>query len=147
MSFCQIASADPQVLGWQETVYFTDEQLFAEAKIDTGADHSSLHALNIEPFEKNDQAWVRFELLGQKTLERPVLKNSVIKAKTALQAASVRPVIALQLCFAGQKRVVQFNLVNRQHLKVPVLIGRADMPKGWLVNPHQTHLVSTDCRL
>ena len=88
----------PETLGFVEWVVMQDTSLRLKARLDTGAKTSSLHAVNVEPFEKDGQEWVSFQIpLGdhqdQPTegeldhedvileLERPVERTVLIKRK------------------------------------------------------------------
>lgn len=146
--FMTTVKADFNVSGWQENVLFPEiSGLETLAKIDVGADYSSAHAIEIEYFEKNDQQWVRFNLLGQARLVKPLLKRVFIKPKIRTDKSESRPVVELLVCYGSQLQKVAFNLTDRSHLKTLLLIGRADIPKGWLVDPHQTQLIPPRCEL
>jgi hypothetical protein len=45
---------------------------WVRAKIDTGARTSSLHAVDIEPFQKNGADWVSFKTIDDLECEAPV---------------------------------------------------------------------------
>ena len=106
------------IVGWLETVsIFTGgEQLAVKAKMDSGADHSSLHAMDIHLFFRDGQEWVMFTTVNGVTLEAPLIRYAQIKTKIA--GVQKRPVVMLNLCLNGKKIAVEANLVDRQ-------IGRA----------------------
>lgn len=57
-----ISAAETSVIGWVEDVKVYNNNIQLKAKIDTGADNSSLHAENIELFEHEGEDWMRFDL-------------------------------------------------------------------------------------
>ena len=59
------AAAQPSVVGWIETVKLDDEGLVVPAKLDTGADTSSLHVSNIKWIRHEDGDWVTFDVVGK----------------------------------------------------------------------------------
>jgi len=114
------------ILGSLEKVYFPKHDITLEARIDTGAQTSSINALNIVSFERDGKKWVRFEILdaNKKVIEvkRPVEKT--IKVKRHGENASERYVVKLRLNISDISRFVYVSLTDRTSFKYPVLIGR-----------------------
>ncbi|HBC34135.1 MAG TPA: hypothetical protein DC045_07425, partial [Marinobacter adhaerens] len=52
----------PETLGYVEWVVMKDTNLRLKARLDTGAKTSSLHAVNIEGFERDGEEWVSFQI-------------------------------------------------------------------------------------
>ena len=132
----------PETLGYVEWVVMQDTSLRLKARLDTGAKTSSLHAVNVEPFEKDGQEWVSFQIpLGdhqdQPTegeldhedvileLERPVERTVLIKRKGA--PSQKRYVVMMDFCIAGTTHTTQFSLTDRGKFSYPALLGRRFM--------------------
>ena len=77
------AAGEKKVVGWIEKVRISPGNFIVHAKLDSGAEYSSLDAANLTEFERNGKPWVRFDLTerdGQKiTIERPLLRTATIK--------------------------------------------------------------------
>ncbi|MFO7788679.1 MAG: RimK/LysX family protein [Halospina sp.] len=101
-----------------------------EARIDTGANTSSLDARDIEFFESDGDDYVRFTLAGEHfadsdsvEMERPVSRFvEIVQAST--DENERRAVIELQYRIGSIERVAEFTLTNRERLTYPALIGR-----------------------
>ena len=81
---CPAARIDGKLLvGAVEYVKVTPPGVVYEARMDTGAAGSSIHASNIVRFERDGEKWVRFDLNNPKgepyTLERQVLRRVKIR--------------------------------------------------------------------
>ena len=61
------SSAEPGkvIAGWIEKISLVEHPLTLKAKLDTGARTSSIHAINVEQFKRDDTRWVRFDLVLQ----------------------------------------------------------------------------------
>jgi ribosomal protein S6--L-glutamate ligase len=95
-----------QIIGWEEWVSLDALGLPAiKAKSDTGARTASLHAFNIEPFEKDGRPHVRFDV-------HPLQKN------TSLITTCEAPVAARRFVTSsnGEKE-------RRYFIKTPITIG------------------------
>ncbi|AXQ31016.1 ATP-dependent zinc protease [Solimonas sp. K1W22B-7] len=121
----QVADEVPaQTYGWMERVRIeTLTRYFeVEAKLDTGASSSSLHATGIELFEREGQNWLRFTVDGH-PLEQPVVRRVRIKQKNG-EPAQERWVVRLDLCIGQTFMPADFNLVDRSDFSTPALLGR-----------------------
>lgn len=101
-----------------------------EARVDTGANTSSLDARDIEIFERDGDDYVRFRIAGEhfaddesKELERPVARFVEI-VQASSQENERRPVVELKYRIGPIERVAEFTLSNRERLTFPALIGR-----------------------
>lgn len=131
------------ILGWIEPVQVNWLPHPIEAKIDSGADHSSLHATEIQFHDKGQTTWVRFRSVDHQILDYPLLRSATIKRKDA--TVEKRPVVKMQICIDHQWQTVAVNLVNRSHFRYPMLIGRSALTDGFLIDPNRTHLTQPQC--
>ncbi len=137
--------------GWVEKVVMLPSGVRVSAKLDTGARTSSIHAEEIERFEKAGERWVRFTLVLEDEndevhripMETPIHRR--VRIKQHDEAPEARPVVELELCMAGQLRRVQFSLVDRSAFLYPVLLGRRFLAGSFVVDPDETFLTRADC--
>ena len=118
-----------------------------QAKIDTGAENSSLDCECTDLFERDGKRWVRFSLTnaaGETTeFERPVTRTARIKRHYG--QTQERPVITLGVCLGKTYREVEVNLVARSQHNYRMLVGRSFLEGTVLVDPGQTHLSEPRC--
>jgi len=123
-------------IGWVEQVRIMPENIILKAKIDTGADNSSLGVTEWNSFFRDDEEWVRFKVIGddgRKLLfERTLDKYARIKRK---QVESIRrPVVKMLLCIDGRKSLVPVNLSLRKKFEYQMLVGRSLLKGVFLVD-------------
>jgi hypothetical protein len=136
------------IVGWIEKVRVLPEDLVMHAKIDTGADNSSINALKPKEFTKDGRNWIRFTLKNREgkaiTLERPIVRIAKIKKRKS-ESRQHRPVVMLGLCIGNMYREVEVNLADRRRFKYQLLIGRSFMRDKLLVDPSATYTVEPVC--
>lgn len=133
-------------IGWREWVQMPElgiEEI--KAKVDTGADASSLHAFNIERFSDNGVPMVRFELHPRQRKKRPIIScvAEVVgekKVKNPGGRTETRPVIQTTLVVAGKKLEAKVNLTTRDEMTFRMLLGRRTIRKKFLVDPGKSYL-------
>jgi hypothetical protein len=130
-----------------EEVAVMNTGLKIDAKIDTGADNSSINASSIAYFNQDGARWVRFNIQNRKgdriAMERPLVRVAQIKRKEG--GYIERPVVSMNLCVAGQQVNTEVNLANRDHFKYLMLVGRSLMAKRFLVDPESMHITHPIC--
>jgi len=143
-----LAAENKQVVGWIEAVKVSTEAVAMDAKVDTGADFSSVHADAIRFYRQNGDLWVEFTLQDQAgrrhTLQRAVVRMAKIKKKDG--GFQERPVVTLRLCVGKQEKTALVNLAQRGHFKYPLLLGRSFLRGNYLVDPGSEYLAAPDCR-
>lgn len=135
------------VIGWVEPVMILPETILLQAKIDTGADHSSINASKLEKFHRQGSEWVRFQLNDRDgklhLLEKPVLRNTLIKRRGI--ESQRRPVIRLGVCLHRQYRTIEVNLADRKSYNYKMLIGRSFLQGLFLVDSALMNRTSPEC--
>lgn len=110
------------------------------AKIDTGASTSTLHASEIQPFERHGARWVRFTAhFGTLVQRRHRCEARVVSVKTIKSSngqAQTRYVIRTTLALGDRAWPVDFTLACRKTMRYRVLLGAKALIDGQLVvNP------------
>lgn len=136
------------VLGFVENVWLGDGDLHFTAKMDTGADTSSIDAEGIDVYEKpSGETWVKFKLIGrgdvQELFDVPVVRMAYIKKK---QGGSIaRPVVMLTICVGGKSALTEVNLADRSVFKYNMLIGREFLKGRILLDSSQKFKTKKNC--
>lgn len=123
------------VLGRAEWVGLPSIGSYFKARLDTGANVSSLSATDITPFERDGENWVRFRLaLSKDDVVVPAVREAEFEARVIRHVRIVqasgsdrRPVIGLPMTLGPIEQTVEFTLNDRSHLSFPVLLGRRFM--------------------
>ena len=139
---------DKPTIGWIEKVRIYPEGFVVDAKIDTGADHSSLNVSEISDFFRGEKRWIRFAINtgeGDKLyLEKPVIRYAKIKRKGA--KSQRRPVVLIDICLGNiYENDVPVNLADRAKFKFNMLIGRSFLKNTALVDSSMTFTIEPDC--
>ena len=116
-----------------------------KAKVDTGADNSSLHAFNLERFSEEGKELVRFDLHPHQRKRKPSVSciAEVIgerKVKNPGGRSERRPVIKTRLVVAGEEFEALVNLTTRDEMTFRMLLGRRTVGKHFIVDPGRSYL-------
>lgn len=138
----------PAVVGWRELVGLPDlVDARIPAKIDTGARTSSLHATEIERFDRDGQRWVRFQLdLGEGrsqpvTCEVPRADRRTITSSNG--ESQDRFIIKTNLQIGLHIYRAEFSLADRSDMQFPILIGRTALRSRFVVDSGRSWLQSS----
>ena len=117
-----------------------------EARIDTGAQTSSLHVDNLECTEQDGQSYVEFDLHPDVYhLEQVVRCKAPLKANRKVKSSNGtfehRCVITTMLRMGDQEWSIDITLTNREKMTYMMLLGRQGMADKVLVDPSQSHLL------
>ena len=131
-------AADKVVIGQHLEVNLVQAGLDFNARVDTGAENSSLHAVDL--VVKGGSAKKMKDNVGKTLMfttqnaagETKRLEAKIVKVSTVSnsQGTETRYIVALTLNYRGDSRQIWVNLRDRSHMDYKLLIGR-----NWL-NPH-----------
>lgn len=129
------------IFGFVERVIISEEGFSVKAKLDTGAETSSLDARNIKRFKRDGTSMVRFDVLDPEseefvTLERPLSRT--VRIRQHVGPEDRRPVVRMLLCIGHIAEKVDVNLIDRGGFVYPLLIGRSAMRGAIIVDPSLT---------
>jgi hypothetical protein len=139
------AYQDKTVLGQTEWIYITKAKENFKARIDTGAETSSINAIDIQKFERDGKNWVKFNITHDSDgsplwIEAPVLRYVRILQSSEGEKYDRRPVIELHVRIGGVAHKSEFTLTDRQHMGFPVLIGRSFIQDVIVVDVSQNYI-------
>lgn len=134
-----------QTIGWREWIGLPQLKIKRiKAKVDTGARSCSLHAYDIEIFQKGDQDFVRFKVHpiqrnNRKVveLEAPVLEYREIRSSNG--QTTTRPVIETEMELLGIRRTIELTLADRNQMGFRMLIGRRALKGRFVVDSGRSY--------
>ncbi|OHY81247.1 RimK/LysX family protein [Marinobacter sp. AC-23] len=116
------------VVGEVENFYLAGPELVYKARIDSGAETSSIDARKITRFERDGSNWVRFDVPVPGTEDFVTLEKEISRRVKVIQAstdeAERRVVVELQFSIGDHEQVAEFTLSDRSNLTYQALIGR-----------------------
>lgn len=129
------------IAGSEEWCGFPDLGVPAvKARVDSGARTSALHALNIQPFTRNESRWVSFEVHPLQNdrstvlrCEAPVHDRRTVKNSGGF--SEKRYVIKTVFALGAAQWEIELTLANRDSMGYRMLLGREAMSGRLLVDP------------
>ena len=140
-------SSGETVAGWVERARIGPAGPTLLAKLDTGAEHSSLDARDLRQFQRHGADWVGFRVTGPQgssfEFERRVIRTARIKRVGG--ASQQRPVVMLEICVGAVQREVEVNLVDRSGFDYPLLLGRSFLAGKLIVDAGRRERFAPSC--
>ena len=138
------ALRDRQIVGWREWVSLPDLGITAiQAKLDTGAKTSALHAWGRERFELHGIDWVRFHAHVTENVEDGSVQCAAPLTDCRWIAnpggtRELRYIITTTVGIGGETWPIELSLTERDDLQFRVLIGREAMRGRLIVDPRRS---------
>jgi len=153
--FAPLATAAPpapdrdlEIVGWLEPARLIDPGVYMKAKLDTGAETSSLDVEIIKKFRKDNKRWVRFRLTDRETGQKYILVRERVRTVAIVMHdgdRQLRPVVRMGVCIAGRILNTEMSLIDRSEFSYPLLLGRRALKSFALIDPGSTYLSKPDC--
>ena len=127
-----------RIIGWREYVSLTELKVDnVVAKIDTGANLSSIHASEIKITSKDKSKFVTFKIKKNKNTLRKVTceLHGYKKIKRSDGVVEKRPVVKTPMVLDGIRKNIELTLTDRKTMDYTMLIGRKALGRRWIVNP------------
>lgn len=130
-------------IGEIEWAFVEPGNVVLEARVDTGAETSSIHAEDIQLIEKDGKRWVRFSLTHPETnvkipLERRLHRRILVKQKVA-DVQDRRYVVRMWVTLGDSRIWLDVSLSDREDFEFPLLIGRNMLMDTFVVDISQRH--------
>lgn len=129
------------IIGWREWLKLPALGVESiKVKVDTGARTSSLHAYDLEEFDRGGVSWVRFAIHPEQRrsnpsipAELPILTHR--KVRDSGGKAELRPVVATPVELLGQRWTIEITLTRRDAMGFRMLLGRQAIRTRFVVDP------------
>jgi hypothetical protein len=141
--------ADPHptiVAGWREWVTLPDAGVeWIEAKLDTGARSSSVHAFGVEEYSHGGAPWVRFSLRPWQRSEEDAVEHACpVHDRRVVRSSSghteERYVVLMDLRLLDRTVTAEVTLSSRDEMGFRMLVGREALRQGFLVDSGRSYL-------
>jgi len=135
-----------EVIGWREWVGLPDFGVETiKAKVDTGARTSSLHAFDLETFQRRGRDWVRFKIHPEQSSSKgevgaEVPLQSMRSVRSSSGRAEMRPVVMANITLLGSTWPVELTLTRRDAMGFRMLLGRQAIRGRFTVDPGRSFL-------
>ena len=142
------AAAEKDIFGWAEEVLVGSSKLELEAKLDTGADTSSLHATGIRSYRRAGEFWVEFLVADEDSGRRVRFRKPLVRVARIKEhdgEPQQRPVVEVEICLGDHLLEVETSLTDRSEFLYPVLLGRNALEGLAVVDPGLTQTRAPEC--
>jgi hypothetical protein len=135
-------------IGWREWITLPHLGVaHVKAKIDTGARSSALHAFEIETFERQGKAMLRFKIHPEQNNDDFVIETEAEllgqrEVRNSGGQAELRFVIQTAVILNHQTWPIELTLTNRDSMGFRMLLGREAVRGRFLVDAGQSFLQS-----
>jgi len=131
----------PKAFGWREWAALPDLGVDAiKVKLDTGARTSSLHAFDLQQFERDATPMVRFEVhprqrsaKGAVQVEAEVVDERWVRNSSG--SRELRPVIETRVRIGEDCWPIELTLTRRDQMGFRMLLGRQAVRRRAVVDP------------
>lgn len=114
------------IIGGVEPFYLLPMKTPFAARIDTGAETSSIDASNIIPFERDGEKWVSFTMINNQNGETHYFEKRLVRKTRIVRAHKdeKRYVVNLDIKIGNELINTDFTLADREKFDYQGLIGR-----------------------
>ena len=129
----------PDIIGWRETIALPKFGIRRmNAKIDTGARTSALHAVEQERFERDGEPWVRFRIPVPGRQGRRVVQAKITDERDVKNTGGIperRLIVSTTLLLGRHRWRIETSLADRAKMEFDMILGRtAIRRRGVLVD-------------
>lgn len=135
------------LIGWREWAGFPDLGVSRiNAKIDTGAKTSAIHAFRIQEVQVNGAAHVEFYLHPVQRRKRPeIFCSAPVRDKRMVRSSNgqeeMRYVIETKMRLGDHLWKIELTLTNRDAMGFRLLVGRDALRRKFHIDPGASYLL------
>ena len=137
-----------EIAGWVECAYINEAGIEIRAKLDSGADNSSLNVRELYEYKRNGSTFVRFTIRNhhgqQGNVMAEVIRTARIKRHTS--GPDHRQVVLLDVCLEKTCKKVEVNLADRSNYTYQLLLGRSFLKDDFLIDPSKKFILTPHCK-
>lgn len=125
------------IVGGVETLHILPFDMPFHARMDTGAETSSIDVRNMRPFERDGEKWISFDISNRKNGETHHYEKPV-KRKTAIIRTGekeLRYVVHMDIQIGNELIDAEFTLNDRSKFEYQILIGRNIINGRFIIDP------------
>ena len=132
------------LIGAIEWIYMDPPGRHYRARVDSGAETSSLSAQNLMEFERDGEDWVRFMFDHDGDdegveIELPVSRVVLVR-QVSSEETQRRPVVEMAINIGSMVHGTEFTLTDRSQMSYPVLLGRAFLRDIYLIDVSRSYI-------
>lgn len=125
------------IVGGVEALYLVPMKTPFHARMDTGAETSSLDVRNARPFERDGEKWISFDVVNRKNDEKYHFEKPLKRRTTIVRTGKKerRYVVQMGIKMGEELINAEFTLNDRSRFDYQILIGRNILNGRFVIDP------------